>query len=522
MNAEPNLVSALLTIAFGAIAGGVTNAVAIWMLFHPYEARGPGRLKLQGAIPKNKPRLAKTIGRTVGQRLLTAEDLTRQLSAPGLREAFDRAVAGFVTTLLEQERGSLREELPESLIAEIESAFRAASPTIADRLAAYARTEGFTEAIAGFQRRVTDELGDRPIGDFLTTERRESIRSRVEQWVADAVTSPKLEDTIGQWLDRQIARFEHDQTPLLDRLPTPLVAAVEREIAGYLPMALDRIAAALSDPRARFNIQRSLHRLFEGFVKNLLLHERIVARLVVTEKTIARLLDNVERDGVDQVARLLEEPEMRSQVARSVNDAVVKFLRKPLAEHMTSLGPERVQGIKGTVREHILAALTDAATRTYAIEKVDDAMREAAQGRTVGDILTRIPTRDIVAWSASAIDTPRVRGWIAEGSGAALAALMDRPIGRPADRLPEGSIDRIARALSPAIWQWIQQHIPRIVEQLDIQQMVEAKVLGFSLERIEQIVRNTTQRELDLIIKLGYALGAVVGGLAYAVTLFLP
>ena len=52
--------------------------------------------------------------------------------------------------------------------------------------------------------------------------------------------------------------------------------------------------------------------------------------------------------------------------------------------------------------------------------------------------------------------------------------------------------------------------------------MVEQKVLGFSLERIEQIVRNTTQRELDLIVRLGYVLGALVGALAYGISLVLP
>lgn len=82
---ESSLFNAAVTIFFGALAGGVTNAVAIWMLFHPYQPRGPGRLKLQGAIPKNKTRLARTIGRTVGQRLLTADDLARQLSAPPRR-----------------------------------------------------------------------------------------------------------------------------------------------------------------------------------------------------------------------------------------------------------------------------------------------------------------------------------------------------------------------------------------------------------------------------------------------------
>jgi len=31
------LYDALVKIVFGAIAGGITNSVAVWMLFHPYE-----------------------------------------------------------------------------------------------------------------------------------------------------------------------------------------------------------------------------------------------------------------------------------------------------------------------------------------------------------------------------------------------------------------------------------------------------------------------------------------------------
>ena len=94
MIAEPSLIRAIVTIGFGAMAGGLTNAVAIWMLFHPYEPRGIRSLKLHGAIPKNKARLAKTIGRTVGQRLLSSDDLASQLSAPGVREAFHGAGFG--------------------------------------------------------------------------------------------------------------------------------------------------------------------------------------------------------------------------------------------------------------------------------------------------------------------------------------------------------------------------------------------------------------------------------------------
>ena len=100
----------LITVGVGAVSGGITNAVAVWMLFHPYEPRGVGPLRLQGAIPKNRARLARSIARAVGQRLLTEDDLARQLGAPELRAAFERAVAEFVARALRTPRGALRDE----------------------------------------------------------------------------------------------------------------------------------------------------------------------------------------------------------------------------------------------------------------------------------------------------------------------------------------------------------------------------------------------------------------------------
>src|SRR5690606_40030508 len=79
-----------LTVLFGSLAGGITNIIAIWMLFHPYQ---PPRLfgrrlrALQGAIPKNKARLAAAVGRTVGTRLLRSEELARTVAEPEIGRA---------------------------------------------------------------------------------------------------------------------------------------------------------------------------------------------------------------------------------------------------------------------------------------------------------------------------------------------------------------------------------------------------------------------------------------------------
>jgi uncharacterized membrane protein YheB (UPF0754 family) len=520
MIAEPSLLRAVVTIAFGAVAGGITNAVAIWMLFHPYEPRGVRLLKLHGAIPKNKARLAKTIGRTVGERLLSSEDLARQLTAPGIREAFDAAVANFVTSMLESERGSLREELPPGFLKEIEDAVDGIAEAVTERVVEYVASDSFRDTAAGFLTRTRDQVSDQPIGDLLTDARREVIRDRVEKWISGAAASPELDSIIEGWLDRQLVRLASDSTPLLERLPPGLIAAVEKEIADYLPLAIDKFAGVLGDPLARKRIQSALHDLFDRFIRDLLVHERIVARLVVTERTITKVLDSFEKDGADQLARLLDQPEMRSQVARSVNDAVVNFLRRPMADHLARLGPERIEGVKKTAAEQISTVIRDPATRRYGMDKLDQAL-QAAEGKTWGELLRHIPPEQAADWLVHTMRDPKVRTWVADGIRMAFVALLDRPIGRPANWLPDGSVTRIVSGLSPALWDWTQRQVPIVVEKVDVQTMVEEKVLGFSLERIEEIIRRTTQRELDLIVRLGYVLGAVVGTAAYVVSLFL-
>ena len=48
------VIQALVTIGVGAISGGITNAVAIWMLFHPYEPRGIGPVPDPGRHPQEQ------------------------------------------------------------------------------------------------------------------------------------------------------------------------------------------------------------------------------------------------------------------------------------------------------------------------------------------------------------------------------------------------------------------------------------------------------------------------------------
>ncbi|WP_078552602.1 DUF445 domain-containing protein [Bacillus alkalicellulosilyticus] len=73
----------LLMIFIGAAIGGITNSLAIKMLFRPYRPLYLGRWQVPftpGLIPKRREELAEQLGRMVVTHLLTAEGIQKKLS----------------------------------------------------------------------------------------------------------------------------------------------------------------------------------------------------------------------------------------------------------------------------------------------------------------------------------------------------------------------------------------------------------------------------------------------------------
>ncbi|MBX3173347.1 MAG: DUF445 family protein [Gemmatimonadaceae bacterium] len=360
---SPFVQELLLSIAIGTIAGGVTNAIAVWMLFHPYERR----YGFHGAIPKNKARLAKSIGRTVGEKLLTPKDLIDELQRAGFRETLDARLAEFIQHLLEVERGSLREMLPAAVLPEVERALAGLGPVVGTRVADWAATPAFEVKVREALARLRSELGARPVNEVLTDARRRDLAQQAAN--------------------------------------------------------------------------------------------------------LATQLIEESRDAED-----------RSAAAR-LSDAVLR-----IAGHTRT---------KAFIEQAVVEALGRAGTRTWS------------------DVLDMIGEDAVVHWVLDSARSPRIEQLVAEGAASGATGLLDRPIGRPARFFAPETAARLGTVAGPALWNWLERELPKFVEQLDIPAMVERKVLGFSTARIEEIIRGVTQRELTMIVNLGYVLGAIIGVLSF-------
>src|SRR5690606_18866275 len=100
-----------------------------------------------------------------------------------------------------------------------------------------------------------DEIADQPLGEVLTREREATLAAAVDRWIAEAVEGQGFERVVSDALDRAARRILVPGRTFQELLPPGLVAALERAIAGYLPLALERLAALLEDPAARERVQ---------------------------------------------------------------------------------------------------------------------------------------------------------------------------------------------------------------------------------------------------------------------------
>ncbi len=509
----PELLRALLTVAFGSLAGGITNTVAVWMLFHPYKPVRVGSVRLpflHGAIPKNQDRLAAAVGRTVGNRLLTEDDLTRIFSNQEFRAAFDNRLGGFFEALLERERGTVRDLLPREALNEMETILDGMADHLAHRLDRWLDSPEFHESVSRRTGEIMERLAERPVGELLTPEREDSLVAAVDGWLAEAVERDGFRRAVNDYLDRTMRSVLREDRACEDVLPGGLSDALEGALARFLPVAARRLGGILEDPETRVRVETALRDLFKRFLRDLRFHQRIVARLVVTDETVERIVTTLEEEGAEQLSKMLRDPAVQEAIARRVNDGARELLRRPVTDVLGRPDEPGVIRAREAVAEWILEVARDPATRSYVAEKVRQGTGKAAQS-TWGDLLRSVPQERIAGWVAQGARSEAAREVYRDALRQGLDSLLDRPLGRPGDWLPAGARERLQGTVSDPLWAWLQSQVPHVVQTLDVGRRVEEKVQGYPVDRMEELVRRVTQRELKLIVRLGYVLGGGIG-----------
>ncbi|NNL31191.1 MAG: DUF445 family protein, partial [Gemmatimonadetes bacterium] len=289
-----------------------------------------------------------------------------------------------------------------------------------------------------------------------------------------------------------------------------LISSLEKAIASYLPLAAERLGGLLEDPKARARFEATIHDLLHRFLRDLKFHQRVVARVVMTEETVDKVLDTIESEGAERLSEILRDPAVQEAMARGVNQAIVDFLRRPVAEVLGQPDDPNLVEARATLIGWIVDMARDPATHDFLVEKLHAGL-EKAGAKTWGEVLENVPPERIAELLVTAARTETARSVAEKGAQRLVTRLFERPIGTPARWLPDDGAQRLEAAMGDPLWEWLQTQVPAVVERIDVARRVEEKVLHYPTPKMEELVRKVTDRELKLIVRLGYVLGAFVG-----------
>ena len=134
--------------------------------------------------------------------------------------------------------------------------------------------------------------------------------------------------------------------------------------------------------------------------------------------------------------------------------------------------------------------------------------------------MERVPPETLSRWLVSAARSETAANLYGSSAERLVDTLLDRPIGRPANWLPPEAPRRIEEAIGDPLWQWLQTQVPDVVHRINVAGRVEEKVLNYPTPKMEELVKRVTDRELKLIVRLGYVLGAIIGSVLVAMDAF--
>lgn len=511
----------LLPVMIGVTAGFSTNAIAIWMLFHPYKPIYLGRLRVlpMGAIPKEIDRIAKRIGETVGKELLTPQDIAKTLGSEGFRSRFDEVLRTALQSVLDRDFGALRETVGEEQVAGIQEVMDRLVDKLREVIEVYLHSPEWETRVRRFGRSLTSDLRVQPLSVVLTPELRADLLHGSRELWTGVRESEEFQRVIADALERGIAGVLVSEKPLRHYVPGGAVNFGEAFVAQYLPLLLERLGEVLDDPSTRARVQATLRRFVNRFLEEQRTWKRIVGRLVITERTLEQTVAAIEQGGVEEISGLLREPEIQERVARAVNDGLEELLDRPLRDLLGAVTPERAERIRNVLIERTLHLFRHPTTEEIVLGRLDRLL-SAAEGKTIGDVL------ELVGPARARILADRGAEWVVEAlRGDRAAALLERAltrqtnwlmsvrIGRLGEYLPPDAARRAEAFLFDPLWNFIQARVPVAVAGLPIDRMVENKLKSFPIQQVEALIWRVSRSELVLIIYLGGFLGALVGSM---------
>jgi len=517
---------ALFIIGVATIHGYGAAWLAVRMLFRPHRPVKVLGVTVwpQGMIPRHRERLAQTIGKAVGNELVSQETVVHALFETGfLRRKVESFVGSYTEELLERNYSTFLDAIPKQVRAPVLDALAALQLRIAEHIAAVLKSEETAEAVGNFIDRRVDEILSQRLGDAVSPETFEQLLGFVENRFRGVVTERGFESKVREFVSSRIDELAASRATLAEMFTPETVAVIKERVDSQVPPVVQHLTDIATNKGTRKQIGALIKREVDDYYTQLSFFKKI---FISRERIHGEVDDLVNKTLPKRVGEFLSGEAFERQAEDFLNSTIDGVLARPVNELVGNVAPEQLEMIKDQIAGRILSVARStelsnsvSAYATDALQRLKPhslrALLEHARPDSAEQLksflargLMSVLSRDETARTINSILTAQVE------------KLLVLPIGRIGDLVPEEKVRRASATLAERIEAAARERLPAAIAEFDIGGIVREKVSGYPITKLEDLVLSVAKQHLRTIELFGLLIGFFIGVVQAALLYF--
>lgn len=479
----------------GSIIGYGTNYLAIKMLFRPHNPKYIGKIKIPftpGLIPKEKKVLAKQIGTTVEEHLLTENVLVQTLTSSKAKEAFMK-IMSTIPTYMEESTRTIGELTNYALDTNIEqNVGTIGEQFVVEIITALCSQEVKDIIIPHISNRITDMINEH----ISTIISHQYTIDLIEQALRKVLQSENIKENITNYFQQLEEKYSMIETPILDLIPEEYINWVYQFIHDHAVYIGENMIDAVAEGEKA--------KVIKGYIQKWA-EENFNPMVLMFFK-----IDKIYSGAVEFAKNGLEDEDTRKQFGDLLCQIVNQLLKHSPAFYLKD------KNQLPNYKDKIIDTL-DKLIHTSNIQSVMGVIEEAlVKENGMQEIIEKTNMNEYIKhwlydrWDVY-MNTETAFGFSKNILEGLWKFIGSTPISNLNMVIPNSIIDGLGETAFEYYTKIITNHSKVIADIMDISALVESKINEFSSEEAEEIIISVVHKQLQGITWLGALLGFIIG-----------
>jgi hypothetical protein len=544
------LLSWILPPVIGALIGYITNDIAIKMLFRPLRARYIGKMRLPftpGIIPRQRSRLAESIGVMVSRELITEDALRRQIATESFRQTLDGRIRDLSAAVLytpvnelparfrPEGRGPAREDrdLP------------ADTALIKDLLSAFFKSQAFFDGLQASLGIALDSFFQVKLNTLTGRE-----GQRFFEFARYNINLAGLREPVKKLAGELTVEGIRKNTALSGFLSSAAIEGIINGMNRLYPSLARELLSFLRTSHIHLTLEQKGRIILRGLIDRMSSLQRLFIIAGQYNRNIEEQMDEIVDDALDQLEAAIGDDLTRQKILETLRSWLQKLSAHTLGDLAGIWGeslPADVEKGVDFLFDLLASPRVTEWGKSLAVKLITDYGDSA-----IGGLLETVTGKNksgiaavLADWVGSLIRVaeqgeidggtgktyPDGLDGTAGGNGAAagsalnffkkLISALSMDGGRSiADilSLEESHKERLDRLLNTFVMGMIDTQVPTILESVDVHALVVEKINSLDIEKVEDLILIVIRTHLRYIILFGAVLGFLIGSLQVALT----